>query len=392
MGKLNKISGNIKKYYLFQFFNSLEFFSPVIVLFWQANGLNFTQIMILQSIYAVGVIILELPTGAFADYFGKGESLALGSFFFTMGLLWYGLSSNFYQFVIGELACAAGFAFISGADRAFIHQTLKSINQEDHYTKIEGKTRSFAQIARTIGNFLGGIIGSISLGLTLISTGISTFIGFLIGLTFQDTKIELPREEKTEFVKIIKEGLTVTGTNQRLLWLTLFFAVLNGLMWTTIFYIQPYLKMLNIPTVYFGVFFSLFTLISIAGSYYSDKFEKLTGKNSFLIMGMVVVLSLFILGKFPNIYIIPLWATFSTIMIVSQTITSDKTLSLVKPDISATVLSFQNLLRRAIYAVAGPILGMVADRLGILIALQINSLILFVALGAVLLFYYRSIK
>src|SRR3989338_262907 len=135
----SSIKENIRKYYLFQFFNSLAFFSPVIVLFWQANGLNMTQIMLLQSIYSIGVVLLELPTGAFADYFGKRKSLILGALFWTLGTFWYGLSHEFWQFVIGELTAGIGAAFISGADRSYIHQLLKAGNQESNFRKVEGK-------------------------------------------------------------------------------------------------------------------------------------------------------------------------------------------------------------------------------------------------------------
>src|SRR3990167_4526278 len=119
---------NIRKYYLFQFFNNLVYFSPVIFLFWQANGLNMTQIMLLQSIYSIGVVILELPTGAFADYFGKKKSLMVCSLLWTVGLIGYGLSHTFWQFALGELIVGVGSAFISGADRAYIHEILREDN------------------------------------------------------------------------------------------------------------------------------------------------------------------------------------------------------------------------------------------------------------------------
>jgi hypothetical protein len=35
---------------------------PIMVLFWQQNGLSLTDIMILQSIFAIFVVILEIPT------------------------------------------------------------------------------------------------------------------------------------------------------------------------------------------------------------------------------------------------------------------------------------------------------------------------------------------
>jgi len=56
---------------LFQAFSALSFFVPIIVLFWQENDLNLTQIMILQSLFSLTVVLLEIPSGYFADVFGR---------------------------------------------------------------------------------------------------------------------------------------------------------------------------------------------------------------------------------------------------------------------------------------------------------------------------------
>ena len=188
--------GNVKKYYAFNFFNSLEFFAPVIVLFWQSKGLNFSQIMILQSIYAVGVIVLELPTGALADYLGKRISLIFGSLFFTAGFFIYGISNQFWHFIIGELTIGTGAALISGADSAFIHESLNAVGRGSEYKRTEGSVRGLTSISRAIGKIIGGLLGSISLSYTLLATAVSTFIGFLTSATFTETKEILPREEK----------------------------------------------------------------------------------------------------------------------------------------------------------------------------------------------------
>jgi MFS family permease len=97
---------------------------PVIVLFWLSHGLNMTQVMLLQSIYAIGVIILELPTGALADFLGKKISLIIGSALFSLGMIYYGFSTQFWQFVTGELIAASGMAFISGADSSLLYEML----------------------------------------------------------------------------------------------------------------------------------------------------------------------------------------------------------------------------------------------------------------------------
>lgn len=385
-----RLKRNIKKYYLFEAFNSLAFFSPVIVLFWQSKGLNMTQILTLQSIYAIGALVLELPTGGFADYFGKKLSLIFGSLFFSLGLFWYGLSSHFWQFAIGELTCATGMAFISGADRAFIHQTLKSLGREKDYTKTEGAVRGLNQVFQALGNIGGGFIGSISLGLTLIATGFSTLIAFLVSLSFSKTKIELPSEEKTNYLQILKESFKIVKSDSEVLWLTLFFAIINSLVFATNWFSQPYLQMLKVPIVYFGFIFASFSLVSAFCSTQTDKLGLWLKDKVFIVISLFAVFSIFILGAFPSVFIIPLFSIFSIITVVNQTLIGEKTLALIPSERAATILSFQSLIRRLIYAIFIPFLGMVSDHFGIRMAMQFNALFLAVLLIIIFVFKQTS--
>ena len=60
-------------------FGVLAFFVPVIVLFWQDNDLSMTRIMVLQSLYFLIIVILEVPSGYFVDVFGRRTSLILAT-------------------------------------------------------------------------------------------------------------------------------------------------------------------------------------------------------------------------------------------------------------------------------------------------------------------------
>ncbi|MBP7842903.1 MFS transporter [Candidatus Woesebacteria bacterium] len=373
------LKGNVKKYYAFNFFNSLEFFAPVIVLFWQSKGLNFSQIMVLQSIYAIGVIVLELPTGALADYLGKRISLILGSLFFTAGFLIYGISSEFWHFVIGELTIGTGAALISGADSAFIHESLNAIGKGSEYKRTEGSVRGLTSLSRAVGKIVGGLLGSISLSYTLLATAVATFAGFITSTTFSETKENQPRDEKTTYFQIIKDSLKIVLKSKPILWLVLFFASFNALIWSTNWFSQPYLQMLNIPVVYFGVIFASFNIVTAIGSSRIEAIEKIV-KRPFIVMGVLAIVSLFLLGSFPSIYLFPLWAFFNLFLVLNQTFVTHKVLSFVPENRAATVLSFMNLIRRFIYAGFGPVLGIIGDKFGLLSALQFNSVVLLIVL------------
>ena len=62
---------NIFKIYLLKGFVWFMVAMPIIVLFFQEHGLSLMQVMILQSVYSLTVAITEIPSGYFADFFGR---------------------------------------------------------------------------------------------------------------------------------------------------------------------------------------------------------------------------------------------------------------------------------------------------------------------------------
>lgn len=333
------------------------------------------QIMILQSLYSLAVIILELPTGAFADYFGKKASLVFSSLFLVVGSIIYGLGLNFWHFLAAEIIFGVGTSFASGADRAFLHETLVSIDREDDFNKIEGRCRGLANIGESISSFLGGLIGSISLALTMFVSAIPPFLSFLTGLSFAKPKVVLEREEKTDYLQIIRESLAITRTNKKVLWLALCQASFYALVWSMSWFSQPYLQSLGVPVIYLGLIYTFFYIIVAIGSAFVVQFEKLTNSRPFLAMGFLFVLALFLLGVFPNIIFVPLLSFIWAFKVMSRTLISARVLPLVPKDRAATILSFQSMLGRLAYAVYIPILGIAADALGVNSVFLINGLV-----------------
>jgi len=60
------------------FFLSLFFISPVAIFFYKQRGLGFDQVLMLESVLAFFIFIFEVPTGIFADKFGRKKSILAG--------------------------------------------------------------------------------------------------------------------------------------------------------------------------------------------------------------------------------------------------------------------------------------------------------------------------
>jgi len=65
------------KFALYGFLKNLNFSEPFIILFFRQEGLSFTAIGLLFSIRSVLVNVLEIPSGIFADGYGKRRAMML---------------------------------------------------------------------------------------------------------------------------------------------------------------------------------------------------------------------------------------------------------------------------------------------------------------------------
>ena len=64
--------------YGFSFFWLALVIIPVIVPFFESKGLSLAEVYYLQAIFAFVVVVFEVPSGYFADVFGRKNALVVG--------------------------------------------------------------------------------------------------------------------------------------------------------------------------------------------------------------------------------------------------------------------------------------------------------------------------
>ncbi|MBT4477844.1 MAG: MFS transporter, partial [Flavobacteriales bacterium] len=109
-----QLKHNILKLYLLKGFLWFMVSMPIIVLFFQENGLTLMEVMILQSVYSLTVAITEIPSGYIADYFGRRNSIILSTLFIFIGYLIFSNYSGFEIFILAEFLVAIGGSLMSG--------------------------------------------------------------------------------------------------------------------------------------------------------------------------------------------------------------------------------------------------------------------------------------
>ena len=86
------LKSNVNKIFAINAIRWFMLLMPIIVLFFEHNGLSLTQIMILPAIYSFTVAVLEIPSGFFSDTFGRKKSIILSTIFYSSGYLLFSFS------------------------------------------------------------------------------------------------------------------------------------------------------------------------------------------------------------------------------------------------------------------------------------------------------------
>ncbi len=347
--------------------------------------------MILQSLFSLTVVLLEIPTGYFADVFGRKNSLIIASVFLTLGIFAYSLGYNFYQFLIAEMLWAFGVSFVSGTDSAFIYDTLKDMKQEKHYKRIWGNLIYYSLIATSVASIIGGYIGKINFRWTFYA-----MLPFLVLLVPLSLSLNEPKRHKL----IFKEGYLIElfkilrfsfVENIKLRWLMLYSAIIVGFNSAVLWIYQPYFKLTGVDVFYFGFIFAAFNVVAAISSKYAHYIEEKIGQRySLMLLILLISGSYFLMSNFIYLFSFSFAFLQQFVRGFSRPVITDYINKLTNSKIRATVLSAQNMVGRLFYAAIIPFVGYIADVYTLIQALLILGVTSFVFGMIFLLILYKD--
>ncbi|HSH09815.1 MAG TPA: MFS transporter [Oceanipulchritudo sp.] len=156
------MEGNLRRFILFRLFFNARFYYPVFTILFLDYGLTLEQFAILNMVWALTIVVAEVPSGALADILSRKALLVTAAFlmFIEMGLLALvpiGTSSLlFIVFLINRVCSGLAEAAASGADEALAYDSLKALGREKEWPHLLEKTTRIL----SIGFFIAMITGA----------------------------------------------------------------------------------------------------------------------------------------------------------------------------------------------------------------------------------------
>lgn len=129
-------------------------FFATYVLFLLEKGLSLFQANLLNLAFMTVNFLLDAPTGHLADRIGRKKIFIIGQVFWGLGMMLYGVGSQFPHFLLAEVTGAVGSSLMSGA----LDSWLRGNTTEEECHKVLSYSGATAAIATIPSALVGGLV------------------------------------------------------------------------------------------------------------------------------------------------------------------------------------------------------------------------------------------
>ncbi|WP_425447014.1 MFS transporter [Dethiothermospora halolimnae] len=382
MNKRDKILSNIWKLYGYYFFHNLIFAYVIERLYWQQRGITIQQVVYTEIIYALVIVILEIPTGYLADKWSRKSMLVLAGILTFLDFFILIYADSFFDFALAVFIAGIQSALSSGTTNALLYDSLKTCNEQDKFEKVLGRLNFFDYGAATIGALVGSFVASrVSYVSTYWMSLVSVTISFLFAISLIEPKIKTKEDDDEKNINYIKEAYIFLKGNASIRFVLLLGIVMSSVTIYVDEFFSIYLKEISIPVILFGVISGANSLIISVSSIFAYKIkERFSYKSIFSGLITLFTISLILLSIIKVSYgVIALFIFyFSSAMI--EPLVSGYLHHRTKSSYRATVESFQSLVMRVSTIGVGLLFGVVSTGYSIFIGFRALGILSFIYL------------
>ncbi len=357
---------NIPLLYAFSFLQMTLFPMAVITLFWKEHiGLSLSQILLLQSIFAVAMAVMEYPSGYISDRIGYRPALTAAALLGIAGWGVYTVASSFQGVLVAEILLGISTSFISGTDSALLYESLKGNGEEGAYARCEGRSTFFGQTGEAAGALFAGVLyARYPLLPFILQVGV-----WVLALLVTAGLTEPPRERRHSG-RHLKEALAAARyvfIENRRLRVTILLSIALGLSsFYPVWLIQPYMRDSGVPLASFGPVWAGANLVVALFAVVSHRVRDRLGDR-----WMLLLLMLLVWGGYLGLgWTAGAWGfLFYYLLTAMRGMRGPFLLHVVQTEIPsasrAGMLSLQSLCFRLLFACTGPLVGRHADASGV---------------------------
>ena len=385
-----KQAPNKQTFILFRVLFNCRLYYPIFTVLFLDYGITLEEFSLLNVIWAISIVIFEVPSGALADIVGRRRFVIFSAFLMILEMLILLLaprysSSVFWILLINRILSGLAEACASGADEALTYDSLQSSDKDKEWATLIKTSMTYQSIGMLITMLLGAFLYDWSL-LTKIIPALGTHFTkdwglripiainlllavycFRTALQFQE--VENPKETNTNsltskildsFSQIKLVAIQIFKSHS-IFSLIIFGFILDSTLRMFVTLTTKYYRELNVSESFFGILGATMALVGTVSSNWAHSFVlKFDRKTNFTILYVVTASCFLAMLSIHNYFGLALVVILSLCMYFLGYFMSYYLNREAKSDIRATLLSFKGLSFNLAYAFAGIIYAQVA--------------------------------
>lgn len=355
------------------------------------RGITLTQVALMEGVFWAVSMLMELPTGALSDRFGRKAAFLAATSIEGLAVLAFGFAGTFELLAVAYVLWGTGLALRSGSFEAFLYDQLDADGAPEEYPRMVGRLGGVTMGAFLVGGILGGLLAAAT---TLQVTVLVAFLPYVAAFFIAVRLVEPPRQlpaSKPSYLGTLAGAMRVLRDVPAIRWLMLFEITIGLTMVANFMFLQPFLGQFNTPIALFGVIAAPIMLSSMSGSIIAHRIEHVLGLRTMLsaslvlaVAGVVVLAVIDHVAAFIGLAFVALMT--SAVWPVAGGYINDR----VTSEVRATVMSVTPLGTALLFAIAIPLLGIAAD---VDLAWAFGAIAAFVSLsagGSLLLWHFAD--
>lgn len=390
-----RIGRNIGLDYSFTFLNSLNLMHALWMIWLSLRGFSLLELGMLEGIFHGTSFLMEVPTGAVADLWGRRNSRILGRIIFILSMLFLWWSHTFFFQAIGFMLTAIGYNLESGAGEALVYDSLVHMKRENDFMGIRGKKELIYQLAAIIAFLSGGYIATRNYDLVFTLVLIISGLSLLNAMLMEEPPVVKSREAVTGsllrriFVSLgqqTRDSLLVIRKEPRIAYLIIFTESIFVFTTTQYFYLQTWWKFDGYTEWYMGIVFACQCLLAGLSAILAPKMDKRFGEEKLLfIVPLMLLVSLWgvALSEYKALFFV-LTGAFEGILMVTV---SDYINKLIPGEFRATILSYQSMVFSLLMILIFPMVGWLGDMYSLDISFYVVA-----GTGTLMYFMYKAFE
>lgn len=387
MAKTPYAIANIRLFIAFRVLFNARFYYPVFTILFLDYGLTLEQFAILNTVWAITIVLTEVPSGALADLLGRKRLLVLTSVLMIIELSVICLvpitnsTLVFWAFLINRVLSGLAEAMASGADEAIAYDSLLAEgNKEDwpQVLSVQMRLKSLAgiismslgallydpEIVNRIIAFLGGqavYTQQFTMRIPVYLTLGLAFLSLYTTLRMKEVGTSEQQYQTTISLATIIAASRVTLKAGSWIWATPFALaiILFGMLYDHVLRMiitltSQYFRQIELPEASFGFIMAALSLLGLLIPKLAELMvHKFTPVQNCLWLALITISSLAgLTGFIPYLGIIPMALVMVGLMLTAF-FTSHYLNALTSSAQRATVLSFKGLAFNLAYGVVG---------------------------------------